>query len=416
MRKAGLVFSVGVVACGSTDSGASQTTNNATNDAETNVVDDASTTGAIDSSHPMEPEDTGVAMMTSDAGGEEKGPSPTDGATSDGATQPAFDRAAVKAIVSKVAKYELMQLGATPDNDWINATFYAGLMAAYRTTQDQTMLDAARSWSVAHQWDLHGMNSQPRNGDNQACTQTYDEIFLTDPTTSNNFMLTKAEGAFDGMIAAPQPGRVDWWWCDALFMAPPAVARLGAATKQNKYFDFLDTMWFDTKTFLFDPVQNLFWRDSTFKNTDTYWARGNGWVVAGIPRVLDYLPQNDAKRGDYIQVFKALVGSIVKLQGSDGLWRANLLHPNTFPNPETSGSGFFAFGLAWGIANGVLDRDTYLPAVQKAWTGLVGAVDMNGRLGYVQNVGAAPAAAMANETHPYGVGAFLLAGEQITKL
>jgi rhamnogalacturonyl hydrolase YesR len=354
--------------------------------------------------------------------------SPTEGGADSGAitdatsspvdtgSAPAFDRDAVKAIVGKVAQYQLTQLGANPDNDWINATFYAGLMAAYRTTGTASFLDAARSWSTFHQWDLHGMGNRPRHGDDQACTQTYDEIFLMDPVASNNFMIAKGQAAFDGMIAAPQPGRVDWWWCDALFMAPPALARLGAATKQTKYFDFLDTMWFDSKAFLFDPAQNLFWRDSTFKNTDTYWARGNGWVAAGIPRVLEYLPSNDAKRADYVQVFKQLVGAVVKLQGSDGLWRASLLHPDAFPNPETSGTGFFTFGMAWGMANGVLDRTQYLPAVKKAWNGLVGQVDTNGRLGYVQNVGSAPAAATATETHPYGVGAFLLAAEQIMKL
>jgi len=370
----------------------------------------------MDTGTPAEPMDTGSSVPTESGAG---GGSIVDAATPvpDTATPPAFDRNAVKAIVDKVAQYQLMQLGANPDNDWINAAFYTGLMAAYRTTGTAALLTAAKSWSTFHQWDLHGLaTARPRHGDDQACTQTYDEIFLIDPMTSNNFMIAKGQAAFDGMIAAPQPGRVDWWWCDALFMAPPALARLGAATKQNKYFDFLDTMWFDSKAFLFDPAQNLFWRDSTFKNTDTYWARGNGWVVAGISRVLDYLPMNDAKRADYITVFKALVGAVAKVQGTDGLWRSNLLHANAFPNPETSGSGFFTFGMAWGIANGVLDRAEYLPLVQKAWNGLVGAVDANGRLGYVQNVGAAPAAATATETHPYGVGAFLLAGEQIIKL
>jgi rhamnogalacturonyl hydrolase YesR len=371
----------------------------------------------IDSGNSQEPKDTGAPMTPTSEGGSESGTMIEAGSPSaDAGLPPTFDRNAVKSIVGKVAQYELMQLGANPDNDWINATFYAGLMAAYRTTGTTSLLDAARSWSAAHQWDLHGMGNRPRHGDDQACTQTYDEIFLMDPVASNNFMIAKGQAAFDGMIAAPQPGRVDWWWCDALFMAPPALARLGAATKQTKYFDFLDTMWFDSKAFLFDPARNLFWRDSTFKNTDTYWARGNGWVVAGISRVLDYLPANDAKRADYIQVFKQLVGAVVKLQGNDGLWRSDLLHPDAFPNPETSGSGFFTFGMAWGIANGVLDRAAYLPAVQKAWNGLIGAIETNGRLGYVQNVGAAPAAATATETHPYGVGAFLLAGEQIIKL
>jgi rhamnogalacturonyl hydrolase YesR len=374
-------------------------------------------TPTIDSGNSQEPVDTGSQVTPSAEGGLDA-PAILDSAAPVGETSlpPAFDRNAVKMIVDKVAQYQITQLGANPDNDWINAAFYAGLMAAYRTTGTAALLTAARSWSMAHQWDLHGMGDRPRHGDDQACTQTYDEIFLIDPVASNNFMIAKGQAAFDAMIAAPQPGRVDWWWCDALFMAPPALARLGAATKQNKYFDFMSTMWFDSKAFLFDPARNLFWRDSTFKNTNTYWARGNGWVVAGIPRVLDYLPANDAKRADYIQVFKQMLGAIVKLQGADGLWRSNLLNANAFPNPETSGSGFFTFGMAWGIANGVLDRAEYLPAVQKAWNGLVGAVDANGRLGYVQNVGAAPAAAGPTETHPYGVGAFLLAAEQIIKL
>jgi unsaturated rhamnogalacturonyl hydrolase len=412
MRNAWLLCLGGLWACGSTDSGPAE---GAVHDAATSTSETSS--GAGGTGNPQEPGDTGSSVTPIPESGAEAGPimdamtSPTDSAT-----PPAFDRNAVKAIVDKVAQYQLTQLGANPDNDWINATFYAGLMAAYRTTQTAALLAAAKAWSTAHQWDLHGMGDRPRHGDDQACTQTYDEIFLLDPMPSNNLMIAKGQAAFDGMIAAPQPGRVDWWWCDALFMAPPALARLGVATKQSKYFNFLDTMWFDSKAFLFDPAQNLFWRDSTFKNTDTYWARGNGWVVAGIPRVLDYLPANDAKRADYILVFKSLVAAIAKLQGTDGLWRSNLLHANAFPNPETSGSGFFTFGMAWGIANGVLDRAQYLPAVQKGWNGLVGAVDANGRLGYVQNVGAAPAAANATETHPYGVGAFLLAGEQIIKL
>src|SRR5258706_3767926 len=408
MRNAWLLCLGGLWACGSTDSGAPPET---AHDAATSTGETSS--GAGGTGNPQEPADRGLPMIPTAETGAEANPA-LDAATPDTALPPAFDRNAVKAIVDKVAQYQLAQLGANPDNDWINAAFYAGLMAAYRTTQNAALLTAAKSWSTFHQWDLHGGGN--RNGDNQACTQTYDEIFLIDSLPANNFMVTKEQAAFDAMIAAPQPGRVDWWWCDALFMAPPALARLGVATKQNKYFDFMDTMWFDTKAFLFDPAQNLFWRDSTFKNTDTYWARGNGWVVAGIARVLDYLPANDAKRADYIQVFKLMVGTLLKLQGTDGLWRSNLLHASAFPNPETSGSGFFTFGMAWGIANGALHPAEYLPAVQKGWNGLVGAVDANGRLGYVQNVGSAPAAATATETHPYGVGAFLLAGEQIMKL
>ena len=74
------------------------------------------------------------------------------------------------------------------------------------------------------------------------------------------------------------------------------------------------------------------------------------------------------------------------------------------------------YGMAWGINNGILDRATYLPVVKAGWQGLVSHVDANGRLGYVQGVGAAPAPASATSNAPYGVGAFLLAGSEVAKL
>jgi len=349
------------------------------------------------------------------------GPSAPDGSDSSrdapGETaQPPFDPNAVRSILTRVAQYQLSLYPTTASNDWIDSTFFAGLMAAYRATQNAGFLSAARNWATQHQWDLHPSTQGPRFGDNQTCTQTYLEIFLLDPMPSNAIMYQKAQAAFDAMIAAPQPGRVDWWWCDALFMAPPALTRLAVATGQTKYFDFMNTMYWDSKAFLFAPAQGLFWRDEKYFNTETFWARGNGWVVAGLARILDDLPATNARRGDYVQLLQTMLGALAPLQGSDGLWRSDLTHPTAFPNPETSGTGFFTYATAWAVGHGVVPRDVYLPIVQKAWTGLVGNVDNNGRLGYVQNTGERPAAAGATETHPFGVGAFLLAGSEILKL
>jgi rhamnogalacturonyl hydrolase YesR len=111
-----------------------------------------------------------------------------------------------------------------------------------------------------------------------------------------------------------------------------------------------------------------------------------------------------------------MAAALKKWQQPDGLWRADITHPNAIPNPETSGTGFMTFGMAWGINNGILDRATYLPVVKLGWQGLVSHVDANGRLGYVQGVGAAPAPASATSNAPYGVGAFLLAGSEVAKL
>ena len=328
---------------------------------------------------------------------------------------PAFDRDAVKAIVTAVAEYQLSLYTTTASNDWIDSTFYAGLMAAYRTTAKTSFLAAGKAWGAAHQWDLHPGDA--RYADNQACTQTYLEIFETDATPSNSVMYERARAAFDAMIAAPKAGRVEWYWCDALFMAPPALARVGASVKQTQYFDFMNTLYWDSKDFLYSPANALFFRDKNFFGTDTFWARGNGWVIAGIARILDYLPADDPHHNDFVRLLEDMSAALANAQDpKDGLWRSNLLHPEAFPNPETSGSGLFTFALAWGITHGVLDRATYLPVVKSAWEGLTHAVNADGRLGYVQDVADSPAAAGATETHPFGVGAFLLAGSEVVRL
>ena len=112
-----------------------------------------------------------------------------------------------------------------------------------------------------------------------------------------------------------------------------------------------------------------------------------------------------------------MAARILALQQGDGLWRASLLDPESYPGGEVSGSGFYCYALAWGINNGLLDRQTYQPAVQKAWRALTQCVDNNGRVGWVQPIGADPRKNFNAESwEVYGTGAFLLAGSEVIKL
>ena len=86
------------------------------------------------------------------------------------------------------------------------------------------------------------------------------------------------------------------------------------------------------------------------------------------------------------------------------------------PSPETSATGFIVYALAYGVNEGLLDKDTYLPIVEKGWKALVSAVETDGKLGYVQPIGADPKKVTRDMTEVYGVGAFLLAGNQIYKM
>ena len=187
-----------------------------------------------------------------------------------------------------------------------------------------------------------------------------------------------------------------WTWCDALYMAPPTLARLFTATGDRKYLDFLDREFQFTYDHLYDREEKLFFRDATFfeKKTPngkkTFWSRGNGWVYGGLALMLEHLPKDHPKRGFYEKLFKEMTTAILAAQQPDGLWHPSLLDPQEIAVGETSGSGFFTFGLAWGVNHGLLDRAAHLPAITRAWNGLMTRVQENGLVGYVQPVGAAP--------------------------
>ena len=105
---------------------------------------------------------------------------------------------------------------------------------------------------------------------------------------------------------------------------------------------------------------------------------------------------------------------MLAVQGADGYWRSSLLDPDSRPNPETSGTGFFTYALAWGINNGLLDRATYEPAVAQ---GLGGDGQRRARRRHA-GLGAADrrrarARPAFDSTEVYGVGALLLAGSEV---
>jgi unsaturated rhamnogalacturonyl hydrolase len=322
------------------------------------------------------------------------------------------------ALLKKVIPYEI-QLGPEDPswvNKWTEATFYIGVMSAYLATGESTFLTDATTWGTKNNWTL--LASPTRIADNQCAGQVYEDVYLTEPVAANAKMYANTKTNIDAMVAAPKPGISksdgdDWWWCDALFMAPGVVSRLGKITGDNQYYTFLDSMWSATQAGLFDTKTGLFWRDSTFVNGTVYWSRGNGWVMGGIVRVLQYLPASDPYHDAYVTLLATMAAALLPYQQADGTWHADLTHPTKYGNPETSGTGLIAYALAYGINQGLLDRTTYQPAVANAWKALASAVDGQGRVGYIQATGSAPAAATATETHDYGVGAWVLAASEI---
>src|SRR6185437_3888083 len=132
---------------------------------------------------------------------------------------------------------------------------------------------------------------------------------------------------------------------------------------------------------------------------------------------LEYLPKNDPDRARYETQLRQMASAVAAIQDpKDGMWHSDLLDPQDYPQPEVSGSALITFALAWGVNQGILDRATYMPVINKAWRGLVGQIYADGRLGNIQQTGAAPAHYLPSSSFDYGVGAFLLAGAQVVDL
>lgn len=213
-----------------------------------------------------------------------------------------------------------------------------------------------------------------------------------------------------------------WSWCDALFMAPPVYAKLYGQTLDRKYLDFMNREYKATYDLLFDKEENLFYRDTRYigkqeaNGKKVFWGRGNGWVLGGLAEILKALPADEPSRKFYQELFVTLATRVAELQSADGYWHASLLDPASYPSPETSATGFIVYALAYGVNQHLLDKDAFLPVLEKGWKALTDAVEKNGKLGYVQPIGADPRKVTRDMTEVYGVGAFLMAGCELYQM
>ncbi|HSY09916.1 MAG TPA: glycoside hydrolase family 88 protein, partial [Candidatus Dormibacteraeota bacterium] len=334
---------------------------------------------------------------------------------------------AVLNVMQSVADWQLAHPAREQPTGWVQGAGYAGMMALVGISGDAKYRDAMLAIAATNEWKL---GSRMYMADDHCVGQLYAELYLLyrDPK-----MIAPMRAHFDAILAKPSTtssldfsqhghGQELWSWCDALFMAPPAWLRLYAATDDEHYLDFAVTNWWRTTDYLYDKDEHLYFRDSTYfqkreaNGKKVFWSRGNGWVMGGLVRVLQFLPMNHPDRPRFEQLFRDMAEKILPCQQPDGLWRASLLDPDSFPIKETSGSGFFTYALAWGVNQGLLDRAKFEPAVRKGWAALTGCVDANGKLTHVQPIGADPRNFDADSTEPYGVGAFLLAGSEIYRM
>lgn len=346
-----------------------------------------------------------------------------------------LDHTAIKKSMIKALEWqEAHPIFAIAPTDWTAGAYYTGVSRAHKTTKNMMYMAALKNQAYWNKWQTY---DRLHHADDVAISYSY--LYVARNEKRRNFAdLDPTKKFLDthlfednnwkaGTNKSKEDKTILWWWCDALFMAPPVVNLYAKHTKQPKYLEAMHKYYMEAYNRLYDKEENLFARDMRFvwqgKDTDrkepngkkVFWSRGNGWVIGGLALLLDDMPKDYEHRDFYVNLYKEMAAKILEIQPEDGLWRTSLLSPESYNHGEVSGSGFYTFALAWGINNGLLDKK-HIPAVKKAWKGLAACQHEDGRVGWVQNIGAFPEPASADSWQNFGTGAYLLAGSEVLKL
>lgn len=305
---------------------------------------------------------------------------------------------------------------------WVSGVLYNGLFDWAEITDKKEYFDFMKRIFSRYYWQL---GNRMYHGDDLCVGQVYLDMYAK---YKQEKMWIPTKARIDWIIENPPIGNIDitkgvsdrWWWCDALYMAPAIFTRLYTLTGDKKYLKFSHKEYLDCYEHLYDKDEHLFFRDGKYLNAKdekggkVFWSRGNGWVLGGLAEVLKYLPEEDKKyRPFYEQLLQEMSEKIASLQREDGYWRTNLLNADIYPMPETSGTGLFTYAIMYGINQGILPADKYLPIVRKGWDAMVKAVNTEGKVGWTQMVAQKPGKVVKKDTRAYSVGSLLMIASEL---
>ena len=344
----------------------------------------------------------------------------------------------VKELITRVNTYWQQNNKAETRSFWDPAAYHTGNMEVYKLLKDDKQLDYTRRWAYHNNWS-GATEADPSRwkyanygegkdyvlfGDWQVCFQTYIDLYnlaiANGGTDADNYFMVKR--AKEVMHYEAYSKKDDyWWWSDALYMVMPVITKMYKLTGDVQYLDKLYENLLYSDRIMLDQETGLYFRDARYvypnhksvNGKKDFWARGDGWVLAGLAKVLQDLPKDYKHYKFFVDKFQRLADIVAKTQQKDGYWTRSILDPNHAPGPETSGTAFFAYGIMWGVNNGFLAKKDYKKCIDRAWQYISEtAVQADGKVGYVQPIGdrAIPGQTVdANSQANFGVGAVLLA-------
>ncbi len=376
-------------------------------------------------------------------------------AAAEAAEVPQYDD--VIATIEKVDDYWITtHRSEVGSSFWERAAYNTGNIEAYCLTGIEDYREYSEKWAETNKW-MGNRNTGDKSkwtwgytgdvnstgalfGDWQICFQTFCDLYTFD-TEKDETKIARAREVMEYEMSKDE--NAFWWWADGLYMVMPVMAKLHNVTGNELYLDKLYEYFKYAKELMYDgeggiegrdlsESENLFYRDGSYVNSvvngvKNFWARGDGWVFAGLAKVLQDTPDNWEHRDYFLKTYVEMAEAIKNCQKFDsegrGFWTQSMLaHDYSVAdyNPEgyeTSGTAFFTYGMLWGINSGTLDEATYIDTALAGWKYLSEvAIQDDGKVGYVQWVGGeATKAATYENTQDFAVGATLLAGCEMAR-
>ncbi len=313
---------------------------------------------------------------------------------------------------------------------WDNAAYQTGNIEAYKLTGKAEYYQYSDRWCRNNNWT--GARSNDKSqwkytygesddfvlfGDWQVCFQTYIDMYNLVP---EEFKVARAREVMTYECLRPETDF--WWWADALFMVMPVMTKMYVLTGDKMFLDKLYNNFLWSDSLMWDTEAQLYYRDGKYiwpkvvtacDEGKSFWARGDGWVLAGLAKVLADMPKDYEHRDFFVERFEQLAEGVAACQQEGGYWSRSMLCEQDAPGEETSGTAFFCYGLEWGVNHGYLSKDAYGEVIEKAWGYLYNkALQDDGTIGFVQPIGEKPDPTRVVDAHsqaPFGTGAWLLA-------
>ncbi len=367
-----------------------------------------------------------------------------------------FEKAAIKKLADRVRNYQNEQSQEHSNDNWVKGTYYAGLMAVYESTGDRAYLEQCLQWGNSTSWQIPN-REKGRYGSgfySLVCGQIWYGCYVA--TKEESMIEPTLTYLANPEYPNPLGNPLEWYYensgvrfIDGLFTSPPTFAMLHQINGEEKYLDWMDACFWDVYGALYDRDTGLFYRDERYipgyqgeieeryirpnaiphdQARTTYmtqtssngekilWSRGNGWVFGGLTRILKFLPKGHGSYARYEALFVRMAEALKGCQQRDGFWRTNLADPMDYEMKESSGTSFFTYGITWGINNGILSKEAFLPVIQKSWDALVSVVSDEGKVQWGQLPAGAPYKVMKEDATEFGSGIFLLAVSEVYQL